>query len=113
MGARFVGALRAAGRAREANELKEILQAGGYHLIETDPFETPPIVVAPAIKRSPYVIRIHTMWASMQKTAIGAFDAPPGAPASTSASRADRTDSCAHAREGRITHSLRYFPRVV
>jgi Fic family protein len=89
VGGRLVGALRAAGRAREANELKEILQAGGYHLIETDPFETPPIVVAPAIKRSPYVIRIHTMWASMQKTAIGAFDAPPGAPASTSAYLAD------------------------
>ncbi len=89
VGGRLVGALRAAGRRREADQLKKALHAGGYRVIETDPFEAPPIVVAPAIKRSPYVIRIHTMWASMREPAIRAFDAPPGAPANTNAYLAD------------------------
>jgi Fic family protein len=89
VGGRLVGALRAAGRGREADNLKKTLEAGGYRVTETDPFETPPIVVAPAIKRSPYVIRMHTMWASMREPAIKPFDAPPGAPANTDAYLAD------------------------
>lgn len=89
VGGRVQAALRAVGRGRAANDLKKTLEAGGYRVTETDPFETPPVLVAPSIKRSPYVMRMHTMWASMRESAIQPFDAPPAAPASPHAYLAD------------------------
>lgn len=82
VGGRVVGALRAVGREKDSNDLKKTLEAGGHRITETDPFETPPVVVAPATKRSPYVMRMHTMWASMREPAIQPFETPPGTPVS-------------------------------
>jgi len=89
VGGRLVGALRAAGRNRHADELRKILEAVGYRVTESDPFETPPIVIDPAIKRSPYVMRMHAMWAAMREPAIKAFDTPPGVPTDIKAYLAD------------------------
>ena len=89
VGGRLVGALRAARRSRHANELRKTLEASGHRVIESNPFETPPIVIDPAIKRSPYVMRIHVMWTAMRESVIEVFDAPPGVPADTKAYLAD------------------------
>lgn len=86
---RLAGALRAAGRGREASELRKALEAGGYRITETNPFEIPPVSIAPPVNRSPYVLRLHAMWTTMREPIIEAFDAPPGRPANVEAYLAD------------------------
>ena len=87
--ARLVGALRAIGQQDLASTLLKTLKAAGHRIVEANPFDTPPIIINPAIKRSPYVLRIHQMWASMRGPIIEAFGAPPGMPANVDAYIAD------------------------
>lgn len=86
---RLVGALRAIGRHDLALTLYKTLEAAGHRIIETSPFDTPPITFDPAIKRSPYVLRLHQMWASMRGPIVEAFGPPPGRPANIAAYMAD------------------------
>ena len=89
VGGRLVAALRAAGREGDAANLRKTLEAVGYRVIEVNPFTSPPLFIAPAVKRSPYVLRIHQMWTSMRSAIIDAFDAPPGVPGDIEAYLAD------------------------
>ena len=86
---RLVGALRAIGRHKEATDLLKTLVAAGLRIIETNPFDAPMTAINPAIKRSPYVMRIHQMWGSLRETIIEVFGDPPGMAANTSAYLAD------------------------
>ena len=89
VGGRLVAALRAVGRERDAQSLRKTLGAVGYRVNEVNPFDTPLVTIAPAIKRSPYVLRIHEMWTSMRSHVIKAFGNPPGLPANIPAYLAD------------------------
>lgn len=85
VGGRMVAALRAVGRDREATEMRKTMEAVGYKVLESDPFETPPTVISPAIKRSPYVLRINRMWTEMTREVVRVFGDPPGLPADSDA----------------------------
>lgn len=90
---RLIAALAAAGREADAATLRETLRVGGYdRLVERNPFETPPVHVALRHRRSPYVARIHAMWASMRDKVIEHVPAPPGLPTSIDAYLADVDD---------------------
>jgi len=82
---RLVGALRTLKREREANDLLEAMKAAGHKITVTNPFDSPPVIVDPAIKRSPYVYRVHEMWARMRETVIHEFPPVPGLPENTRA----------------------------
>jgi fido (protein-threonine AMPylation protein) len=79
VGGRIVGALRAAHREVDADELRKTM-AAHYKVEENNPFETPPLAVSLAHRRSPYMARIETMWQQMRSAAIDAFPEPPGLP---------------------------------
>ena len=89
VGGRLVAALRAVGRERDAQSLRKTLEAVGYRVNEVNPFDSPLVTIAPATKRSPYVLRIHEMWSSMRSHAIEAFGDPPGLPVNIPAYLAD------------------------
>lgn len=86
---RLVGALRAIGEQDLASNLRKTLEAAGLKIDETNPFNTPPIIIDPAIKRSPYVLRIHQMWAAMRGPVIEAFGNSPGMPVNMESYLAD------------------------
>jgi fido (protein-threonine AMPylation protein) len=88
--ARLAGALRAAGRSADADELRKVMEASGvYRIEESNPFETTPIMVDLVHRRSPYLARIAAMWAEMREPVVDLFDPPPGLPRSTRAYLAD------------------------
>ena len=78
VGGRLVAALQAAGRHRDATLLHDTLSAAGYRVHRVDPFDRPLAHLGPAVKRSPYVLRLHQMWAAMRGEVVAAFAAPPG-----------------------------------
>lgn len=86
---RLVGALSAIGADEHAASLLKTLEAAGHRIVVTNPFESSPILISPAIKRSPYVLRIHQMWAAKRDPIIAAFGDPPGMPTNTHAYLAD------------------------
>jgi hypothetical protein len=86
---RLVGALRAFGAEDHATSLLKTLVAAGHRIVETNPFDAPLILISPVIKRSPYVLRIHQMWAAMREPIIDSFGDPPGIPTNTRAYLAD------------------------
>jgi hypothetical protein len=89
VGGRLVAALRAIGKERAAADLRKTLEAVGYRVTEVNPFNSLFSIIAPAIKRSPYVLRIHQMWAAMRGPIIDTFNTPPGVPNDIEAYLAD------------------------
>ncbi len=89
VGGRLVSALRAVGRERDADNLRKTLEAVGYRVAEVNPFNAPTVTIAPAVKRSPYVLRLHQMWTSMRGPISDIFDDAPGLPNDIAAYLAD------------------------
>ena len=56
------------------------MEAAGYAVRETDPFEGQAGVILARREVSPYVHRIRLMWDSMRQPALDAFPAAPGPP---------------------------------
>jgi hypothetical protein len=77
---RLAGAFRNAGRARFADDIVRTMEAAGYTVRETDPFEDRPAIVLTARGTSPYVNRIRLMWEVMREPVVEVFPAPPGRP---------------------------------
>ncbi|MFP3566777.1 Fic family protein [Paraburkholderia sp. SIMBA_030] len=78
---RMSGALRAVGRAGDADQLIATLKAAGYVVTEVNPFEKPLAHIAGRLDESPYVQRIKAMWASMRELVVDRFaNIPRGAP---------------------------------
>jgi Fic/DOC family len=86
---RLIGAFRAIGADDHATNLFKALEAAGHRIVVTNPFAATPILIDPAIKKSPYVLRIHQMWAAMREPIMTTFGDPPGIPTNTSAYLAD------------------------
>ncbi len=77
---RLAGAFRNAGRARFADDIVKTMEAGGYTVRETDPFDDMPRIVSAAREASPYVNRIRLMWDAMRQSVLEVFPAAPGLP---------------------------------
>ena len=77
---RLAGAFRNAGRERIADEIVKTMEAAGYTVRETDPFESQPQSLLPLREESPYVNRIRLMWDAMRQPVLEAFPRPPGIP---------------------------------
>jgi len=82
---RLAGAFRNIGRDRIADDIVKTMQAAGYSVRETDPFETPAPLVLTTRERSPWVNRIRLLWQSMRCEVLERFPAPPGLPKDTKA----------------------------
>jgi hypothetical protein len=78
---RLAGAFRNAGSARIADEIVRTMEAAGYTVRETDPFEDRPAVALAGREVSPYVNRMGLMWEAMRGPVLEAFPAAPGLPA--------------------------------
>ena len=77
---RLAGAFRNAGRTRFADDIVKTMEAGGYTVRETDPFDDTPRIVSAAREASPYVNRIRLMWDAMRQSVLEVFPAAPGLP---------------------------------
>lgn len=77
---RLAGAFRNIGRDRIADDIINTMRIAGYDIREKDPFETQAPVILPARAQSPYVNRIHLMWADMRGEIIERFPKAPGLP---------------------------------
>lgn len=75
---RLAGAFRNAGNARIADEILKTMEAAGYAVRETDPFEDRPSTSLGWRDVSPYVSRIRLMWESMRAAVLNVFPAAPG-----------------------------------
>jgi len=74
---RLAGALRNLGRAELADQVRNTMRTAGYTVAETDPFVEPSPVQLSGRLLSPYVGRMHLMWATMRATVLEHFPAPP------------------------------------
>ncbi len=77
---RLAGAFRNTGRHRLADNIVKTMEAAGYTVRETDPFETPAPVILSARAVSPYVHRLRLMWTGMRGAISERFPPPPGRP---------------------------------
>ena len=77
---RLAGAFRNAGRARIADEIAQTMEAAGYTVRESDPFENKPPIMLATRETSPDVNRIRLMWGAMRQPVSDVFPAPPGLP---------------------------------
>lgn len=78
---RLAGAFRNIGRNKIADDIVKTMQAAGYDVRETDPFENAAPVSFSARERSPYVNRIKLLWHEMRVVVMQYFPAAPGLPA--------------------------------
>ena len=77
---RLAGAFRNAGHAHMADAIARTMEAAGYAIRETDPFEDQPTVMLATREASPYANRLRLMWDAMRQPIPDAFPAPPGLP---------------------------------
>lgn len=82
---RLAGAFRNIGRDRIADDIVQTMQAAGYTVIESDPFEhQSPVAFGPR-ETSPYVNRLRMMWETMREDISEIFPAAPGLATDSSA----------------------------
>lgn len=82
---RLAAAFRNIGRERIADDITGTMQAAGYTVSESDPFEGQSLVSFGARATSPYVNRMRMDWARMREDVRGIFPAAPGQPADAAA----------------------------
>ena len=75
---RLAGAMRNIGREQMADDIVGTMQAAGYTVNESDPFEDGPLVVVSTREASPYVSRMRMHWASMRGEVLNIFPDAPG-----------------------------------
>jgi hypothetical protein len=75
---RLAGAFRNAGSARIADEILRTMEAAGYDVRESDPFEDRPGIVLAGREAPPYVNRLRLMWDAMRAPVLQAFPVAPG-----------------------------------
>lgn len=82
---RLAGAFRNIGRDQIADNIVGTMQAAGYTVSETDPFERQsPLEFSPR-ETSPYVNRLRMSWQAMREPILEIFPPPPGVPADSDA----------------------------
>lgn len=78
---RLAAAFRNIGRDRIADDITRAMQAAGYTVSESDPFEDRSLVAFRARETSPYVNRMRMDWARMREDVRAIFPEAPGRPA--------------------------------
>ncbi len=82
---RLAAAFRNIGRPRIADNITETMQAAGYTISESDPFEDHSLVTFGARETSPYVNRMRMDWVRMREGVLSIFPEAPGRPESAAA----------------------------
>lgn len=77
---RLAGAFRNIGRDRIADTIIKTMQAAGYDVRVSDPFENETPVIFTTRDRSPYVNRLRLMWEAMRGSVMEGFPPAPGLP---------------------------------
>ena len=77
---RLAGAFRNIRQDRIADNIIKAMQAAGYDVRESDPFENETPVTFTARDRSPYVSRMRLMWQAMRWQVMEGFPPVPGLP---------------------------------
>lgn len=77
---RLAGAFRNISRERVADDIIASMEAAGYTISESDPFERGSPIAYNSRERSPYVNRIKLLWETMRKSVIEHFPEAPGLP---------------------------------
>ncbi len=77
---RLAGACRNVGRKKIANEIVETMQAAGYSVRESDPFEDGVSIQFAQAGTSPHLTRIRLLWQTMRESVIETFPPAPGLP---------------------------------
>lgn len=77
---RLAGAMRNIGRDQAADNIAKTMQAAGYTVNESDPFEDTPPVVLSARETLPHVNRMRMNWAQMRDDVLRLFPDAPGLP---------------------------------
>ncbi len=76
---RIAGALRAIGEPKKADQIVSDMQAAGFVIVETNPFEEHKPVLSDLPKIvSPNAGRIQALWRLMREDVIEVFPTPPG-----------------------------------
>ena len=75
---RLAGAFRNAGRMRIADEIVKTMEAAGYTIRESDPFEDKSGIMISLREASPYVNRMRLMWEAMREPIAHVFPKAPG-----------------------------------
>ena len=75
---RLVGALRAIGRTRVADQIAKTMRTAGFVVNETHPFADRPNLEIQAREISPYINRMRLMWERMREPILRTFPASPG-----------------------------------
>lgn len=82
---RLAAAFRNIGRGRIADDIVGAMQAAGYTVNESDPFEDPSLIAFGARATSPCVNRMRMDWARMREDVLGIFPTAPGRPKNAAA----------------------------
>jgi len=72
---RLAGALDAVGKSDLATELVENMQAAGYVVVKSNPFNVP-VALIRSFPESPYCARIRTMWIEMREQVLNTWTVP-------------------------------------
>lgn len=75
---RLAGALEFVGRTDEAIVLVSTMKSAGVYVQAKSPFELEQPTLVPSRERSPYILRLRSMWGSWRQTVIDNFPAAPG-----------------------------------
>ena len=79
---RLAGALRFMGRGSDADRIVETMKRAKHNVRESNPFEIPTPTLGNSRERSPYAMRIQSMWAGWRDDVLSAFPSAPGLPKS-------------------------------
>ncbi len=83
--ARLAGALQFARRGDDAGRILKAFSQAGSSLKPSNPFELPQPSLSPGRERSPYVLRLRSMWCGWREDVIKYFPPAPGIAADTAA----------------------------
>jgi hypothetical protein len=75
---RLAGAMRNVGRKQDADNIVKTMEAAGYTVNESDPFEDVPPIILGGRETSPYVNRLRMNWAQMRVDVLKLFPDAPG-----------------------------------
>jgi hypothetical protein len=82
---RLAGALRFTGRANEADRILLTMRHAKYDIRESNPFEIAVPRLGSTRERSPYVLRLQSLWSGWRDDVLSIFPPAPGLPRSTKA----------------------------
>ena len=77
---RLAGALRFVGRADDAVRIVRTMKQAKYEVREGNPFEIVVPTLTNSRERSPYVMRLQSMWTAWREDVLAVFPPPPGRP---------------------------------